>query len=42
VPLIASLNATTRQGWTEIAADPQAAGAAALELNLFRIPTDRA
>ncbi len=39
-PLIASLNATTREGWTSIAADLQQAGAAALELNLFHVPTD--
>src|SRR5271165_1434736 len=40
VPLIASLNGVTREGWTGIAADLQEAGAAALELNLFHIPTD--
>lgn len=42
VPLIASLNATTREGWTDLAADLQAAGAAALELNFFHVPTDLA
>ena len=40
VPLIASLNGITREGWTGIATDLQQAGAAALELNLFHIPTD--
>lgn len=40
VPLIASLNGITREGWTGIAADLEEAGAAALELNLFHIPTD--
>src|SRR3974390_1106454 len=40
VPLIASLNGITREGWTGIAADLQKAGAAALELNLFHIPSD--
>ncbi len=40
VPLIASLNGVTREGWTDIAAVLQQAGAAALELNLFHIPTD--
>jgi len=39
-PLIASLNAVTREGWTDIAADLQEAGAWALELNVFHIPTD--
>lgn len=42
VPLIASLNATTRDGWTGMAADLEAAGAAAIELNLFRVATDPA
>jgi dihydroorotate dehydrogenase (fumarate) len=40
VPLIASLNGITREGWTGIAADLEEAGAAALELSLFHIPTD--
>ena len=40
VPLIASLNGSTREGWTGIAADLEEAGAAALELNLFHIPSD--
>lgn len=40
VPLIASLNGITREGWTGIAADLETAGAAALELDLFHLPTD--
>ncbi|HVC56969.1 MAG TPA: dihydroorotate dehydrogenase-like protein [Stellaceae bacterium] len=40
VPLIASLNGITREGWTGIAADLQAAGAAAIELDLFHLPVD--
>ncbi|MGO9359624.1 dihydroorotate dehydrogenase-like protein [Rhodoblastus sp.] len=39
-PLIASLNGISREGWTGIAADLEEAGAAALELDLFHIPTD--
>ena len=42
VPLIASLNGTTREGWIGFAAELEAAGAAAIELNLFHIPTDPA
>ncbi|WP_447954057.1 hypothetical protein [Sphingopyxis chilensis] len=42
VPLIASLSATTRAGWTGLAAELEAAGAAALELNFFHLPTDSA
>ena len=40
-PLIASLNGITHEGWTGIAADLEQAGAAALELNLFHVPTDQ-
>jgi dihydroorotate dehydrogenase (fumarate) len=40
VPLIASLNAVTHDGWTDIAADLQQAGACALEINVFHIPVD--
>src|SRR5271166_5835336 len=40
-PLIASLNGVTHEGWTGIAADLEQAGAAALELNLFHVPTDQ-
>ena len=40
VPLVASLSATTREGWVGIAADLQAAGAAALELNFHHVATE--
>jgi len=40
VPVIASLNGSTRGGWTRHARLMQQAGAAALELNLFEVPTD--
>jgi dihydroorotate dehydrogenase (fumarate) len=40
VPLIASLNGITHEGWIGIAKDLQAAGAAALELDLFHVPAD--
>lgn len=42
VPLIASLSGATRAGWISMAADLQAAGAAAIELNLFHASTDPA
>lgn len=40
VPLIGSLNGVTDSGWTEYAKEIQAAGADALELNIFYIPAD--
>lgn len=40
VPVIASLNATSPGGWTEYAAQMQQAGADALELNIYSIPTN--
>jgi dihydroorotate dehydrogenase (fumarate) len=40
VPVIASLNGTTPGGWTSYARSMQQAGASALELNLYAIPTD--
>jgi dihydroorotate dehydrogenase (fumarate) len=40
VPVIASLNGTTRGGWTRYAHRLQEAGADALELNVYLIPTD--
>ena len=40
IPIIASLNAATPGGWTKYAALIQEAGAAALELNIYSIPTD--
>jgi dihydroorotate dehydrogenase (fumarate) len=42
VPLIASLNGITREGWTGIATELKAAGAAAIELDLFHLPFDPA
>jgi dihydroorotate dehydrogenase (fumarate) len=40
VPVIGSLNGTTRYGWTAYAALIDQAGADALELNLYRVETD--
>lgn len=40
IPVIASLNGTTDSGWTDLAHDFQEAGAAAIELNVFFLPTD--
>jgi dihydroorotate dehydrogenase (fumarate) len=40
VPVIASLNASTTGGWVRYAALMQAAGADALELNLYRVAAD--
>jgi dihydroorotate dehydrogenase (fumarate) len=40
IPIIASLNGTSLGGWTRYARDIQQAGADALELNLYAIPTD--
>ncbi|KGQ21114.1 dihydroorotate dehydrogenase-like protein [Thermus filiformis] len=40
VPIIASLNGVSRGGWVEFAKDLEEAGADALELNLYYIPTD--
>jgi dihydroorotate dehydrogenase (fumarate) len=40
VPVVASLNGTTPGGWVEYARLLQDAGADALELNLFLVPTD--
>ncbi|MCG3135462.1 MAG: Dihydroorotate dehydrogenase [Planctomycetes bacterium] len=40
VPVIASLNGTTTGGWIEYAKLMEQAGAHALELNLYSIPTD--
>ncbi len=40
IPVIASLNGTTPKGWTEHARDLQEAGADALELNIYYVPTD--
>jgi dihydroorotate dehydrogenase (fumarate) len=40
VPVIASLNGTTPGGWTEYAQLMAEAGASALELNLYELPTN--
>ena len=40
IPIIASLNGTTTGGWLSYAKQMQQAGADALELNIFYIPTD--
>jgi dihydroorotate dehydrogenase (fumarate) len=42
VPVVASLNGTTDEGWTNYAKLIEQAGAAALELNVYFIPTDLA
>ncbi len=40
IPVIASLNGSSAGGWTEYAKGIQQAGADALELNIYYIPTD--
>lgn len=40
IPIIASLNGSSAGGWTEYAKQIQQAGAHALELNIYYIPTD--
>jgi dihydroorotate dehydrogenase (fumarate) len=40
IPVIASLNGTTDSGWLEYARLFQQAGASALELNMFFVPSD--
>jgi dihydroorotate dehydrogenase (fumarate) len=40
IPVIASLNGTTRGGWVHYARKIEEAGADALELNVYLIPTD--
>ncbi|NJK49111.1 dihydroorotate dehydrogenase-like protein [Candidatus Gracilibacteria bacterium] len=40
IPIIASLNGSTLGGWVEYAKSIQQAGADALELNIYSIPTD--
>ena len=42
IPVIASLNGITNDGWLDYAVQLEQAGAAALELNLFLLPTDLA
>jgi dihydroorotate dehydrogenase (fumarate) len=40
IPVIASLNGSSRAGWMEHAKLIEQAGAAALELNMYHVPTD--
>jgi dihydroorotate dehydrogenase (fumarate) len=40
IPIIASLNGSSRAGWIDYARLVEQAGAAALELNMYHIPTD--
>lgn len=40
IPVIASLNGYTDEGWSNIAAQMEEAGAGAVELNVFYIPAD--
>lgn len=40
IPVIASINGTTDSGWTDTAHDMAEAGAAAIELNVYFLPTD--
>lgn len=40
IPIFASLNGSTLGGWTDFAKQIEKAGADALELNLYNIPTD--
>ena len=40
IPVIASLNGATHSGWIDYACDLESAGAGAIELNIFFIPSD--
>jgi dihydroorotate dehydrogenase (fumarate) len=40
IPIIASLNGTTPEGWLDYARQIEQAGASALELNVYHIPAD--
>lgn len=42
IPVIASLNGTTTEGWIDYARELEQAGAAAIELNVYSIPVDLA
>ena len=42
IPVIASLNGTTQEGWIDYASSLQQAGADAIELNIYFIPADLA
>jgi len=41
IPVIASINCFSPQGWTDFAVEIEKAGASALEVNIFFIPTDK-
>jgi len=41
IPVIPSINCYTSEGWTDFAKNIQDAGADALEINVFLLPTDR-
>lgn len=41
IPVIPSINCYTSQGWTDFAKEIAAAGADAIEINMFFLPTDR-
>lgn len=41
IPVIPSINCYTSEGWTDFAINIQEAGADALEINVFILPTDR-
>ena len=40
IPIIASLNGVSERGWVDFARDMQDAGASAIELNVFHVPTE--
>jgi len=40
VPVIASLNGTTTEGWLDYSHLVERAGGAAIELNFYAVPTD--
>ena len=42
IPVIASLNGVTENGWIDYARDLESAGARAIELNIFLVPSDPA
>lgn len=41
IPIIASINCMSASDWTDFATDIEAAGADALELNIYELPVDR-
>jgi dihydroorotate dehydrogenase (fumarate) len=42
IPIVASLNGVTARGWVSYAAELEQAGASAIELNVYFVPTDPA